>query len=214
MLAVPVYKSECKEGENLPTADYILALYKKVFGAGRENMLIRLSDQEKKDIVWFCSSVVTAQVGKVGGKKVKRTSYRERVTHSDEAFALMALEFHQQKWTAGDLPSDEGAVNDEGANNTEEQPPKKKRKRVSGAGNSASKKYYTDKAKELRDFREKKNDKYPVAEAWLEKELRAMAGTVDASEADTLEASVEAEDDECADIAWEVGVNPAWTTEV
>lgn len=189
----------------LPTATDLLALYKKVFGAGRENTLTRLSDQEKKNILWFCSSaaaVVSSRKAVGNGKK--KTTYRERVTHSDEAFALMALQFHQEKWTEGDDPS----------GTEEQQPPRKKRKRVTGAGNSKSKKYYTDTMKELYDFRKNNKDKYTVAEAWLEKEIRKKkkpSGTGDA-EADAPEATGEAEEEveDCSDIVSEMIMNPAF----
>ena len=158
--------------------------------------------------MWFCSSVGGVvsfkETGKVGRKKKKKKSYSELVTPSDEAFALMALKYHHEKWKA--QPEEEA------------EPPKKK-KRVSGAGNSESRKYYTEMWKVLNEFRERNKDKYLVAESWMEKKIEEAAGTAEVSGSPgaggpggTAAAAEEDAEVVCADVNGEINFNPNITS--
>ena len=103
-----------EENENPPSAETVMELYKEVFGCGQKDRLERFTAEETKHIVWFCTSVVGIISVKETGKARRHKSYSQRVTPSDEAFALMALKHHQGKWN----PSEEDA--------TDEQPKKKR----------------------------------------------------------------------------------------
>ena len=145
-----------------PKADHIVQLYEKVF-------LDRMSRCKDKndvyDIVWFLkyvASVVSHQTEV--GKRTKLVNYRENVTQTDEAFALMALEYHKSKWKNKETTSNGS------------QGEKEKRKRVTGAATSESRQYYTKMTKKMGDIRKNKAEKYSNGERWLQDEMSKLLG--------------------------------------
>ena len=86
-------------------------------------------------------------------------------------------------------------------------------RRVSGAGNSVSRKYYTDTLKTLNTFRKENKDKYPVAEEWLEKKIRDAAASENGQSVPVEPLAEEEEEVEIIDgvagVTAELEMNPA-----
>ena len=79
-------------------------------------------------------------------------TYRNRVTVTNEAFALMVLQHHCYKWK----PENET----------------KKKKQVTSNSKGKSMKYYMAMTKVLNVHREANNEKYKAAEIWLQERMK------------------------------------------
>ena len=152
-----------------PTADRVLKLCKKVFGGAK---LDRIVDGDKEDIVWFLTSVATVVSHKTEAGKRRKQSRVDSVTPTDEAFALMTLECHRDKFVPKRTERDSTQRSETAEGNSGE---KEKKKRIAGSG--ASRECYAKKTKELVEWRNKWKDKHcgPVGE-WLEKERKVLQG--------------------------------------
>lgn len=165
--------------------------YEKGFGG--KNLLNRMKEEEKEDFYWFLTSVAWIVSGKsLGGaserskKKVK--SYREAVTVTDEAYALMVLQHHDSKWKP-DTGED-------------------KKKRVTGGDKEKSMAYYLEKVKKLSELREKNADKYDIGEKWLEEERKKRENNREEDEAEEEEGEAEADSNRVARNKKEQELNP------
>ena len=136
-----------------PNGEQMIQVYKKGFG-GKNQLTRAMTEADRRLFYWFVTSVTPLVSCKIassveyGPKKKGMKTYRERVTVTDEAYALMVMEHHNYKWK-------EREGND-------------KKKRVTGESKDESRKYYMKKTKELSEYRKANDDKYKVAEEWLQ----------------------------------------------
>ena len=160
---------ENNDNRDPPDVDRIEKLCKRVFGGGKVD---KLKDDEKTDIVWFLTSVASAVSHQREAGKRTKLRYREAVTPTDEAFAMMALKHHKSKW---EKKAEAGRAQgrETGAGNGGE---KEKKTRVTGSATSESRQFYTKMTKKMSKFRKENEDKCGTGEEWLEKMRREKGG--------------------------------------
>ena len=145
-----------------PDVDRIEKLCQRVFGGGKPE---KLKDNEKTDIVWFLTSVVSAVSHQTDGGKRTKLRCREAVTPTDEAFAMMALKHHKSKWEK----KPEASRAQEHETGSGEGGGKEKKKRVTGRATSESPQHCTEMTKKMDKFHKENEDKCRTGEEWLEK---------------------------------------------
>lgn len=166
----------------------MLELYKKAFGGPNTNG--RMSKSDKEDIYWFLTSVTSHVSSKTKNKR--SSTYKERVTVTDEAFALMVLQHHCYKWKPDE---------------------RDKKKRVTGDSKGKSMKYYMNITKELSDYREANDEKFKYGESWLqnrmdEEEEEEGRKKTSGSKNDDEEDDDDEEEDDLVRAEYEIRINP------